>query len=294
MTGGDLHFRLLTHDVEITCDTAELFSTLRFLSQDADQAGDAIARIRFAVETQSPGRFVVSADGAPAGIAPDPEGVRDLIYRILHQAVHDSLVPHMRVHAGLATLGGRRVLFVGRKRAGKTTLMLGLLADGVEVHADEMVLIDEGLMATPWPRRFHAREGAFRLIPGLAALWPHLPAQPDPHGQTVWAISPTDLGRPWRISPTVVDDIVFIRPAHGQASRIDPLEETQAVRRLTRRTTFPDRSIAWLSAPLRLVHCSRTFLLYNGRLEESKALLFDLFSGSYRVGETANGRGKGA
>ncbi len=289
MTGGELRFRLLTHEVEISCDSPELLHSLRFLAQDAEQDGDAVARIHFAVETQSRGRFLVSADGAPAGIALDPDGARDLIYSVLHQAVHDGLAPHMRVHAGLATLDGRRVLFVGRKGAGKTTLMLGLLADGVEVHADEMVLIDDRLMATPWPRRFHVREGTFRLIPGLAALRPHLPAQPDPDGQTVRAISPRDLGRPWRISTALVDDIVFIRPAHGQSSKIAPLEATGAVRRLTRRTTFPDRSIGWLSASLRLIHCSRTFLLYNGSLEESKALLFDLFHGSCRAGDSANG-----
>jgi hypothetical protein len=289
MTGGDLHFRLLTHEVEITCDSPELLSSLCFLAQDAEQAGDAIARIRFAVETQAPERLMVSVDGDPVGIALDPEGARDLIYRVLHQAVHEGLASHMRIHAGLATLGKRRVLFVGRKGAGKTTLMLGLLADGKEVQADEMVLIDDRLMATPWPRRFHAREGTFRLVPSLAALRPHLPAQSDRDGQTVWAISPRDLGHPWRISPAPVDDIVFIRPVHGQPSRIAPLEGTNAVGRLTRRTTFPDRSIAWLSAPLRLIHCSRTFLLYNGCLEESKALLLDLFCDSCCTGDAVNG-----
>jgi hypothetical protein len=285
MVAGELRFRLLTHAVTVTCDAPAALAALRFLAQDAEQAGQADYHLRYQVAALAGERFAVALDGLAIGTALHVDGVLDLVHASLHEAVSGSMPPHARIHAGLATIAGRRVLFVGRKGAGKTTLMLQLLTEGIEVLADELVLLGEDGMATPWPRRFHARDGSFRLVPGLAPLLPDLPAQTDPDGNRVRAVSPGDLGRPWRIAPAPVDDVVFLRPAHGEASTIRPLDKQRATRRLLRQTTLPDRSMAWAGRILALIHCSRTHLLYTGAPRESAALVRNLFG----ISEVAQG-----
>lgn len=278
--GGHLQFRLLTHWVRVTCADSRVHQALRFLVPDAEQSGAPGFNIHYRVTEIASGRFLVSLDGAAVGVGLEPDGVLDLIYTSVHEAVHQALPPHLRVHAGMATLGGRRVLFIGRKSSGKTTLMLQLLADGEEVHADEMALIFEDRVATPMPRRFHMRAGTFALISGLAALRPALPCQVNAGGHAIHSISPTEVGRPWRIFPAPVDDLVFIKPAHGQLSSLQSLDKASAARRLIRQATLPQRSVTWASVLLNLVHCSPTYLLYNGCPNESAALVRHVFSSS--------------
>lgn len=276
--GDDIRFRLLTHAVTIACTDSRVREALRFLIQDAEHKGSPVVHAHYRVGEMAGGRFAVTMDGEPVGVALEPGGVLDLIYTSIHEAVHWMHPAHLRVHAGMATLGGRRVLFVGRKSAGKTTLMLQLLLDGVEVHGDEMVLVSRDLLATPLPRRFHVRPGSFGLLPALASVVPALPVQSDAKGHVVHALSPTDLGRPWRIFSAPVDAIVFIRPAHGRESTIAPLDNVRAARRLMRQISFPDRSIDWVEAQLHLVHGASNYLLYNGSPQASALLVNNIFS----------------
>ena len=62
----------------------------------------------------------------------------------MHDLAFAAFAGCSKIHAGCADFGGRRMLVVGRGRAGKTTLMTRLLFEGFAVQGDEMVIVRNG------------------------------------------------------------------------------------------------------------------------------------------------------
>lgn len=273
-----IRFQLLTHDIAIHVDDAGIRQALAYLALDANHAAPPRLALNYIVLPAAGGGFDISENGSriAAGIAPD--AVMPLLYSACHKAAHDALPPHLRLHAGCATLGSKRILFVGRKGAGKTSLMLRLAFDDTEVQTDERMLIFADGQTLPYPRRFHVRPGSLDLLPELAAHHHRLPVAQTPEGGRLYAFAPSDIGRRWRIEPGPVDALVFLKGSHGAASRIEPLGLEPAMRRLHRQTTFPVRNSEWFTVLLRVASCADSYLLYNGDLNASATILRQTFT----------------
>lgn len=137
----------------------------------------------------------------------------------------------VRVHAGCATIGGRRALFTGDKAAGKTTLMLALLAAGHAVHGDENVLLRGGV-TLPVPRKFHLREGSLSLVPELEPVRTSLCRREHPEIGPFRFFDPSDLGQTWNVGFAPAAAVFILESGFGGPSIVTPCAKVDAVRHL--------------------------------------------------------------
>lgn len=273
---GELSFQLLTHQIRLSFTTSEAGEALRGLVVNAAHQCSPIAELHYRIAEDGEG-FRVALDGGEAASGLSGDQLAQWVHASVYFALHRSRPPHLRLHAACADPGGRRVLFVGRKRAGKTTLMLRLLRDGFPVRGDELVLLEGDGAALPLPRRFHVRPGSFALCPELKDARAKAPRLRLPTGGTVYALAPDELGHAWTIAAAPVEALVFLKPNHGGRSSLVRLRPERAARRLAKQVSLPEFSPHWVESLSRLVDCSRTYLLYNGDMDQSSALLRDKF-----------------
>jgi hypothetical protein len=266
-----IRFQLLTCGIEVAVDDPEVIAALRYLVQDAVQDIEPQVQVRYEV-MGGPDGFRILENGVPVGIEARPHDVMYVIYNRAHEAGYRALPPH----AGCATVGGRRVLIVGSKEAGKTTLILQLMHEGIAVHGDELVLITADGLAWPYPRRFHVRPPTFPLIPELAGREGEFPFARLSNGQVVYGVSPTELGQDWRIAPAPVDAVLFLNPNHGGETTAREIAPEAAFRELCGQSRFPERSVEWFSLMFGLVKQARNLVLINGGLREASATVRDI------------------
>ena len=61
------------------------------------------------------------------------------------------------IHAGAVTIDGVGVIVPGRTMAGKSTLIMALVAAGAVYYSDEYAILNEDAMLLPYPRHLHMR-----------------------------------------------------------------------------------------------------------------------------------------
>lgn len=272
-----IRFQLLHCLIEIDGPDPQVQAALAYLVVDAVQ--DVVPRItvRYQVTAET-GGFVLTEGGLPVAVGLDASGVMQKIYTLAHEKAYSVHPPHLRIHAALATVSGRRVMIVGPKRAGKTTLITRLLHDGVDVHGDELVLVDADGLAIAFPRRFHVRPGTFLAIPELSGRQEHFPSTRTPKGTRICAMAPTDFGRDWQISAGPLDAVIHLERSQNALSRLEEIPSASSLERLHWHTAFPARSILWSAALLRVVNTAKNFVLLNGDLTEAAAVVKRLWN----------------
>jgi hypothetical protein len=152
-----------------------------------------------AMRLRSERACVLAATGTGAITAADPGRGRAIFHlpdaaRIppieraapLREALQLLMAPHGRwmTHAGAVGRGGRGVLLVGRGGSGKSTLALSCALAGMEIVADDYVLLETG------PPRVHAMQSTAKLTEDSA----------ERLGLGDDAIEPAS-SRPWRARP---------------------------------------------------------------------------------------------
>ncbi|MDQ4090300.1 MAG: hypothetical protein M3163_08355 [Actinomycetota bacterium] len=159
-----------------------------------------------------------------------PDDVLYVLYGRCHRRLLDHLTSNawVPVHGGVVGVGGRRVLVVGTKRAGKTTLMLRLLFDGQQVEGDELVFM-RGSEAVCLPRNFHVKPGTRDLVPELEPGWDALPATSTSDGTVITAFNPTEAGFDWMLLQGPIDTAFVLRPQHRGAAVVRPLTSVELV-----------------------------------------------------------------
>ena len=140
-----------------------------------------------------------------------------------------------RLHAGCATIDGRRVLVSGAGRVGKTTLLLSLLLRGADVHCDEIVLL-EGREVRPFPKKFVIFDGMLTVVPELVPLCRGLHRFVTPDGGGFRLFDPVDAGRRWHFPPGRVGHIFFLEQNFGGAAAVEATTKTNMVQNLMLQT----------------------------------------------------------
>lgn len=206
-----------------------LLRVLRYLANGAAQRVAVEGSMRYHVAGAGP--YELFDDGVHLTTASTPD---DVLF-ILYQRCYGRLLEHLRLggwvplHGAMATVAGRRLLVLGEKGAGKTTLMLRLLYDGHAVEGDELVFTREGV-AVPMPRSFHVKAGTEALIPELAGRLDRLPATSTSDGTRIAAFDPSVAGFPWHIAAGPIDGAFVLRPDRMAATCCSPLTSTELVR----------------------------------------------------------------
>ncbi len=192
----------------------------------AEQPAPPDTRLAFHVTGTGP-YVITHHGGAPTKVA-TPDDVLFVLYRECHRQLIERMAGDgwHGVHAALVRVEGRRVMVMGHKGTGKTTLALRLLYDGHSVEGDEMVLTRHGV-AVAQPRRFHLKPGTAALVPDVADIIDSLPCT-WADGARISGFDPAAAGFAWRLVEGSVDGLVVLRQNHGGTSVLTPMSSAEA------------------------------------------------------------------
>jgi hypothetical protein len=207
--------------VEVAVDDERLWSKLRYLSNGARQPVEPRRTMRYTVAGRGP--YDVREEGDYLGRVGRPDDVLYVLYGRCHARLADcmSLAGWVPLHAGIVAICDRRVLLIGRKGVGKTTLALRLLFDGHSAEGDELVYTRGG-EAVSLPRNFHLKGDAPDVVPEVAPLWGGLSTTSTSDGTVLAAFNPAATGRAWEVRRAPVDIAFVLRPNHGASSSARP------------------------------------------------------------------------
>lgn len=207
----------------------------------------------------------LSAVGAACSIACD-----------LGLAHLDGAADRLGLHAGAVEIGGRLVVLAGPRRAGKSTLVTRLGAEGLRVYADDILPLGPdgtcGVALGVAPRlRLPLPRGASPAFSAHVAA--NVVALDDQYGY----VMPPDLAPRGAASPIGVILLLDRRPR--LRARLEAATRADALRLLILRNLVPDRDPAPLLARLEaLVAGAEVFWLRHSDLEQAAALVRDTFA----------------
>ena len=259
-----IQFQLLNCNVEIVTESPDVRQALAYLVQDAVHPFPPSNTLRYDVLEEHSGAFNIVESGEVLGSGLSAMRVMETIYTHCHEIAHRCFPKHMRLHAGSVTIHGKHVAFVGRKGSGKTTLMLQMVFDGMDVHGDELLLIMEDGKSLAFPRRFHVKQSAFEMMSDLCLVQDKLPFALLPDGGKLYGFAPTNVGRPWSLDFAPLDIVFFLRPNHGGTTTVTSIAKDEAIRRVRKQITFPERSPVWAASFMGIVAGVKFFILSNG------------------------------
>lgn len=221
--------RTLRHEFRLHAREPRLRDALRFM--EIAPALPDFSLIALDIEVEQ-------ADGFCAARLPDGrlvEGSRSHLVSILHQLIFADVVrsePDATfVHGATVLIAGKRVLLVGHKGCGKTTLALHLLARGHGVEGDEHLLIRPADVVAR-PRTLRVKPGTLALVPEIADAASVAPFIENWDGTAIRALSPAAMNGDWTIRAHRLDAVIFLTSNHGGRSVIGSLRMDQAFRRL--------------------------------------------------------------
>ncbi|MCA1844395.1 MAG: PqqD family protein, partial [Actinobacteria bacterium] len=185
-------FRALDHDFAVRTDDARLAAHFdRSLRSFA--ASGSPARWYSVVAGREEGeRYRIYLDGEGLYAASDADAaLRYVLWHVNYQVIVGA-PSHLLIHASAATLGGQAIVMPGEPNAGKTTLVSGLVLDGLKLLTDELAALNlaTGLI-DPYPRPLNIGQGSWEV---LAALRPVDRDDEDPLPELSWAVAPSSIG----------------------------------------------------------------------------------------------------
>ena len=267
----DIRYQVLGCPIHIRCSVPHVAPILAEAAPRAEEEGLPDGRTIEIDVRQGDGRKLIELHHGGRLVCQhfDPVRIAVEVESLVTHQVAESWAGWTRLHAGCATIGGRRALFSGDKAAGKTTLMLTLLAAGHEVHGDENVLLHGGV-TLPVPRKFHLRERTLDLVPELAAVRESVSSREHPVIGPFRFCDPIDLGRPWNVGFSPATAVFILEPGFGGASIVTPCAKVDLVRHLLFQTmnlsAEPGREIREISL---LADSAAAFRLRVGDLAEA-------------------------
>lgn len=248
----------------ITLAAPEWLKTMAYLECDPEINGPLPQEITLHVTQAGP--FVRLHEPSKPGR--DFAAIGDLRDYLHSRLFGESLMGKLPLlHAACLLRGGRRVLLVGPKNAGKSTLTMALSQNGYEIEGDENVFVSfAGVTARP--RACRVKEGTFKVLPELAGLAKTSSFITDFHGRKIYNISPSALGAPWRIATGRVAAVVVLHANHGGMSSIRRLPPLELTRALIAETVFTTQNKAiCLTATTSLVAGCQGYDLSVGSLK---------------------------
>lgn len=223
-------FQLLSCRVEIRYAWAGFEAVFRCLATRVSQPVPVRRTFHYEVRGSSP--FEIREDGDLLGNVTAPDDVLAIVYARAYRRTIERfiLAGWVVLHGVVAVVGGRRVLILGHKGAGKTTLAARLLYAGHAVEGDELAL-ERDAVVLAMPRLLHLKPGIERHVPELRSIVANLPKRSMGEAAII-ALDPTALGFDWRISARPVDAVVWISANHGGATALERRPPFEAIRRI--------------------------------------------------------------
>ena len=271
------HIRLLSCEFEIRTNSPEIMDRLSLITPRAEQDVPVVERCTVTVDWTGD-EFRIDIDGVDEDFELTVRSALETLYQGLHRRVMAALPDHIRITAATGMHAGSTFLLVGPERAGKTTLALSLMFEGVEIIGDQLALLRDG-EALAFPRKFYAREESLSRLPKLR-LFDKISASIDnPQQYRVAALDPLEFGKSWRIAPAAVSVMLYIEPNFGGRSTLRPSGTLEMVRRVLPHCAPPiSCRQGWLGDLCATVDRAKTFVMELGDLDPAVAAIKNLLA----------------
>jgi hypothetical protein len=271
--------RTLSHELLLRTDSPEVRAKLMFMNTEPRIPDRRLKTVNLEIEPVG-AFFRICPPGLPAAEG-SLETVAQAAYRLIAAWWSTEINSAPVMHAAMAVIDGCRVVFVGDKHAGKTTLMLKLIQEGCAVQGDEnLIVTGGGAIATP--RCLHVKESSLDVLPALSEQIRPLPFVTDWIGNVVYSCPPNFTGAEWTIVEGPVDALVFLEPNFGGSSVLSPLGQERAFEQVLENAFLPTTGRARAVARLRTLAlgccCWR---LQTGNLDQAIERLRRLASKGY-------------
>jgi hypothetical protein len=259
--------RTLARELSLHTDSDKALAALSYIGADPVVANVTLAPVDLTVE-QFGSFFRVALPGRPP-VEGSIETIINRLFRLLGEWLPEEACGSPILHAAVARIEGRRFVFLGDKGFGKTTLMLGLIAQGIPVEGDEHIVVTQaGAIARP--RRLHVKETSLEMFPALRDGISSSPSETDWMGNRVYACAPSSWGTRWEIADGAIDHIVFVEPNFGGSSILSPIALDEAFARLLETTFMPPAQRGLAAVRLRkLCVEARKWRLQAGNLDQA-------------------------
>ena len=227
-------FQLLWHQVSIDTSLAspEVDHALTYLTNDASHDFAPVGTMSYTVRLREPsernslpGNYSILEEGDLLANVANADDVLDVVYRRVYQRSFElaSLRGWVRLHAATVELPTGRALISAPSGIGKTTLSCALRLAGLDVPADESVLVRGG-ESIPVPRRFHIKIPAPAALPELRDIVERAPRLTS---QAVAAVDPRELGGAWTVTKRPVEALFLLE--RSSETRVDVLSAVETI-----------------------------------------------------------------
>jgi hypothetical protein len=211
---------------------------LRYLECAPDIDGAVFEDVVISIEPFR-GRLRIVADGMLIKEVIDASEATEALHKYLFAASIGERPSASVLHCACLRRNGRRVLLVGSKGAGKSTLALRLIQTGYDLEGDEHVFIERSEVIAR-PRGCRVREGSLALLPGMADAIVQAPYYLDLASERIFNVDPRTLGSSWRIERGKADAVFALTPNHGGYSSVRPMGPSALVQFLIPETGWRD------------------------------------------------------
>lgn len=250
---------LLTDDIDV-------FQALRYLECDPEIEGTSQDDLVIWVEPHG-SCFRIVQKKEVVSEQRSKKGVTGFLHGHLVLLSLDDFPTTPLIHGASLRRGGHRILFVGPKGAGKTTLTLRLIQEGYEFEGDENVFVtSEGVLARP--RGLRVKASTATILPNLAEVLSAAPYYENDLAERIYNVDPRQAGASlWRIEKGQVDAVVILRPNHGGESSVRSVSSLALVHEVMTETGLPEtgRAVA-VGAIAKVIGKARGFELSLGDL----------------------------
>jgi hypothetical protein len=201
---------------------------------------DELPQVRFEIRRGDGGEMMLAQNGHERFRTIDPGVLIGGLWQAILECIHPGVTWLALIHGAAVGRDGSAVALTGPSGSGKTTLTAGLIGEGFDYLADDLVALaapDGDVL--PWPLPLSVKPGSFDV---LAGRYPRLQEMP---AYRTKALDARLLAAPaaWERKPAKLRAIVFPAFANEAAPHLERLSSFQAVERL-----LTDR--LWLGDPI--------------------------------------------
>ena len=246
--------RTLRHEYRLHAPSPAIARQLRFIEAAPSLPDFELAPVDIPIAER---------DGFIVATLPDGElveGTPTNLINVLHRVVLTDIVEHNfgcpLLHGATVLIDGRRLLIVGHKGAGKSTLALHLALAGHQVEGDEHLIVrPDSVVARP--RSLRVKDGTLTLLGPLPPAISNAPAIPGWDGSfTIRSFSPSVGGRDWIIRTGQLSGIIILIANHGGRSQAQPMSGMLAFSRLMGEIMLPKDGVAAAAGRVRTLALS--------------------------------------